>query len=496
MSGITDGSMPAAAVCGSLSQGGKSLSDGPQTDRLSLDCPSSSFICACLLFCGFFLFFVGLGSSGLNRKSEERAMDAAESVHSGDAGLIPIVEGEPYVKKPPLYAWMAAGISRVMGKGDSFTVRLPAALGGLLCVILTFFVGKSLRNTETGFLGAAILATTYRFNFASHLAMVDVPLAAMVLAVLFGSLSLRTRKDSLGVVLIVLGTCGATFFKGHVGWIWIAIVLLALRLALGRGPKGLGWRTSLGIVLGLFGSLWWFAYAIAAMPSSSGTFLNEVAMRFGERPWFYFVGILEETMPWSLLLPGVVYSFWRFRKRLPPDLKMYLLWFAAGIVVFSLFSAKQPHYLLPLYPAFALATAAVLLSFRLEMASLGKLLRAGLYVISLAMALGGIAMVFYSYFTLGLSLGLGIAVMILLLSGGYVVFCFTHRGFCLHGALAIVTVLFLLTPVFYAGMFPAKVELSEKRPSYLAEIRQERRDRAWSRIQWILHSLEGGKDRS
>jgi hypothetical protein len=112
------------------------------------------------------------------------------------------------------------------------------------------------------------------------------------------------------------------------------------------------------------------------------------------------------------------------------------------------------------------------------------------------MAAGGVAMVFYSYFALGLSLSLAITVMVFLLGGAYLVFCFTHRGFCLHGALTVATVLCLLTPVFYAGIFPAKVEVSSERPSYLTKIGQERRDRALMRLQWILESLEDGEDRS
>lgn len=501
MSEISRDSSLAVETSGPL-LGEELVRGGSEADRVSSDSPSSGFVCACLFFCGLLLFFVGLGSSGPERQAEERALDAAESVYSGQGGLIPIVEGEQYVKKPPLYAWMAAGVSRVFGGVDSFTVRLPAALGGLLCVILTFFVGKDLRDAQTGFLGAVILATTYRFNFVSHLAMVDVPLAAAILAVLVGSLRLRSRGDSWGTLSVAAGTCAATLFKGHVGWIWIAIVLVAARLALGRAPKRFGRKTTFGIGLGLLGSLWWFVYAMAATPSSNGTFLSEVMMRFGEgvrhaKPlWFYPASIVEEAFPWSLLFPAVGYYLWKIRKSLSPDLKMYLLWFAGGLVIFSFSSAKQPHYLIPLYPSIALATAVVLLNLRLEQIKLARLLRAGLYGVAVAMAAGGVGMVFYSYFILGLSLSLATAVMVLLLGGAYIVFCFTHRGFCLHGALTVVTVLCLITPLFYAGIFPAKIEVSQERPSYLAQIGQERRDRALMRLQWILQSLEGGKDRS
>ena len=63
-----------------------------------------------------------------------------------------------------------------------------------------------------------------------------------------------------------------------------------------------------------------------------------------------------------MLFPWVGWPpMWRaaraLRDGIEPGLRLSLVWFVGGVVVFSAISGKQPHYLLPLVPAFALFLA-------------------------------------------------------------------------------------------------------------------------------------------
>ncbi|HBL30194.1 MAG TPA: glycosyltransferase, partial [Acidobacteria bacterium] len=77
-----------------------------------------------------------------------------------------------------------------------------------------------------------------------------------------------------------------------------------------------------------------------------------------QRPWWWYLQLLPLlTFPYSLWPP-----LWRALGalrpgRLDPGERFCLAWLLPGLAVFSAISGKQPHYLLPLCPAFALLAA-------------------------------------------------------------------------------------------------------------------------------------------
>ncbi|HYN20439.1 MAG TPA: glycosyltransferase family 39 protein, partial [Thermoanaerobaculia bacterium] len=76
-------------------------------------------------------------------------------------------------------------------------------------------------------------------------------------------------------------------------------------------------------------------------------------------PWWWYLALLPALLyPYSVWPP-----LWRaaFRRRIAdPGTRFCLAWLVPGLIAFSLISGKQPHYLLPLLPAFALLAARLL----------------------------------------------------------------------------------------------------------------------------------------
>jgi 4-amino-4-deoxy-L-arabinose transferase-like glycosyltransferase len=77
------------------------------------------------------------------------------------------------------------------------------------------------------------------------------------------------------------------------------------------------------------------------------------------RPWWWYL----------VLLPGLLYPYsawpplWSAalrRRILDPGIRFCLTWLVPGLIAFSLISGKQPHYLLPMMPAFALLATRLL----------------------------------------------------------------------------------------------------------------------------------------
>ncbi|MEK7821450.1 MAG: glycosyltransferase family 39 protein, partial [Planctomycetota bacterium] len=74
------------------------------------------------------------------------------------------LNGAPYYGEPPLYFWSEALLSLPHGDVTPFIAMLTACLFGLGTILLTYFLGKRLFDADTGFLGAAILATLPQFH--------------------------------------------------------------------------------------------------------------------------------------------------------------------------------------------------------------------------------------------------------------------------------------------------------------------------------------------
>jgi 4-amino-4-deoxy-L-arabinose transferase-like glycosyltransferase len=136
------------------------------------------------------------------------------------------------------------------------------------------------------------------------------------------------------------------------------------------GGRRLGWQWWLGLAGALA-----VAHAVAlswALPAAhaGGTAYGK-AILFSQteervvhsfahlRPWWWYLPLLPVLLfPYSVWQP-----LWRSALRLrvlDPGMRFCLAWTLPSLVVFSLISGKQPHYLLPLLPGFALLVSRLL----------------------------------------------------------------------------------------------------------------------------------------
>jgi 4-amino-4-deoxy-L-arabinose transferase-like glycosyltransferase len=124
-----------------------------------------------------------------------------------------------------------------------------------------------------------------------------------------------------------------------------------------------------GIVLGSVICLAWYGAALylAGDEFFGLQFVKENFARFfvhGEggtghqKPFYYFIPYLFTLgMPWTLFLPGVIWSYFSDESHRKDDLLFLAVWVVAVFLFFSLSAGKRPPYILPLYPPLALLTA-------------------------------------------------------------------------------------------------------------------------------------------
>jgi len=325
-----------------------------------------------LVFCSL-LFILGVGRWDLWNPDEPRyAQVAKEVVDRGDWVLMH-VNGNTYEDKPPLFFWLIALSSFLWQGFTSFSARFPSAFFSTLTVLLTFFLGKKIYGSRTGFLSALILATSFEFAYLSTRANIDATLTFLTTAsILFFLHWYKNRKaegdeknDKRGLSIygFYIGMALATLAKGPVGFILPLLVSLVYLLFQKDWKTIKNMRLPTGMVLFILIVLSWY---LPAVLKGGQNFINETLLhhtfdRFAKgsshiRPiYYYLTNFPVDFLPWFLFLPGALgYGLSKRREGVPKDFFFLLVWFVVIFLFFSISKGKRAIYLLPLYPAASL----------------------------------------------------------------------------------------------------------------------------------------------
>jgi 4-amino-4-deoxy-L-arabinose transferase-like glycosyltransferase len=304
----------------------------------------------------------------------------AEGVLDGSAVLVPrLFDGRSELQKPPLYYWLVAGLGRLRGQIDAWSVRLPAALAATLCVLgLAIFGGVCGRNRE-GLLSAAMLASAAHFTWLARIGRIDMPLTLTTgVSACAGFLALwhSERRTSAALLLVVayLAAAAGVLLKGPVGVV-LPVAAIAAYL-IGRREWPAAWEFRAWLALARRLGLWWglpllllltLPWFLAAEEDTGGELFrvffwrHNVERALGGGPlrsnpwWFYGPQFVVDFLPWSpLVLGAAVWSWRRGLLREDPVASFGLAWFLGVLVVLSTARFKRADYLLPAYPGAAL----------------------------------------------------------------------------------------------------------------------------------------------
>ncbi len=325
-----------------------------------------------ILFC-IFLFFVNLNRWDLWNPDEPRYAQVAREIVNGGDWILMHFNGKTYGDKPPLFFWLIA-FSSYLGQGfNSFSARFPSAFFGTLTVLFTFFLGRMLYSSRTGFLSGLVLATSLEFAYLSTRANIDATLTFFTTAAFFcffqwyRSTKEEKGREKLSRGLSIYGFYGAmalaTLAKGPVGFILPLLVSL-IYLSLQKDWKAIkGMRLLPGMLLFMVIVLSWY---LPAVLSGGRDYLQETLFKHTVdayakgwthvRPIYYYLyNFPVDFLPWIFFLPAAVaYGYSREKMEKRREFSFLLLWFAIVFIFFSLSKGKRGLYLLPLYPAVSL----------------------------------------------------------------------------------------------------------------------------------------------
>jgi len=318
------------------------------------------------------LFFAGLGARDLWNPNEPlygRAV--AEMAERGD-WLVSTVNGREFAEKPALYYWLALGAARVFGGVNEFTLRLPAAVAGLLGVLGLFALVKGYAGTRRAVLAAAALGTTYMYVWSARALQMDILVTVTTLFAV-GSV---VRVFDLGARPLAgwaaagLATGLGFLAKGPVGLICPGLVVL-VTLAVTRRLKELrlghllvAAAVFLAVSAPYVGALW----LAGKKAFLAEMFFRQNVTRFlgawdHKQPWWYYLEYLFIDMaPWAFLLPAAA-ALPRIGERERRLATLSWVWIASVVVFFSLSDSKRSPYILPVAPAVAILASDVLERF-------------------------------------------------------------------------------------------------------------------------------------
>jgi 4-amino-4-deoxy-L-arabinose transferase-like glycosyltransferase len=300
-----------------------------------------------------------------------------EMLQRGD-WVIPHLQGEPYLDKPPLFYWLVMGSYQALGV-SVWAARLVPALAVHLTLLLCYLMGRRWAGERAAFRGALLLALAPAFLGMGRLLILDGVLTLWTTLSLFaGYEAVRSGQFRRGWWRLACLACGlGVLTKGPV-----ALLLLLPPLLL------LGWlddrharldRRALGALalLVLLVNLPWYVAACAREPGFVRHFLWEHnVLRFVDPfdhlrgVWFYVPVVLLGLLPGTLLLV----PFLRFllsgqeedAERRSPELGFLLLAGGWCLLFFTLSGCKLPTYVLPCFPPLCLALGVFLSRSRWE----------------------------------------------------------------------------------------------------------------------------------
>lgn len=272
--------------------------------------------------------------------------------------LYPTLGGEPYLNKPPLMHWLIA-LAYSVGGVNEWTTRLPGAMLTAVSVPWLYGIGREIFPQR---LPAVFCALTYLTILPvvrhGRLAMLDGAVVCFFLFMMW--CVLRSRRNLRYCLGVGIGFGLICLTKGILGLLLGAIALLFL---LWDTPRLItSWYMWAGIFIGTFPVvLWYVAQWLHYGHSFTDTGIVNQSLRriwasvedHGEPPWYYVLEILKYGWPWLLFLPQGLRKTWENRNL--NWAKLVLVWSGVYLLAISIMGTKLPWYILPIYPAVALA---------------------------------------------------------------------------------------------------------------------------------------------
>lgn len=326
---------------------------------------------------GALVCFVGI-SNELWTPDEPRVAEIGREMWRSRSWVVPRLNGEPFLEKPPLYWWVQSGVFAAAGSSSPGLARLPSALFGFGTVLLTYALARRYFSAEAALLSGLVLLTTGEFAITTHWVSVENALllgATGTLACFAHAEGRRGWRRALALGGMYAFLSVAFLSGGLAGAAIPALGLVVFLIWTRRLRQFLGWHLLVGAaVLAAVAGAWLFALWLEGGDEALETFLvHDQLGRFlpgvvdhaesHRRPlWYYFAYAPALWLPWTPFLVLAVVAARRnwARIELPARAGVQLCLAASvpAVLALSLAGTKRAVYLDPVLPPLAILVGA------------------------------------------------------------------------------------------------------------------------------------------
>jgi 4-amino-4-deoxy-L-arabinose transferase-like glycosyltransferase len=365
-----------------------------------------------ILFCAIlFLTLLPGMQHGLWRPDEPQVAGVCAGMAYTQDFVVPRLNGDPFLEKPPLYYAFGAALGLVFGKDNDLSYRLVSILFAGLTLFIVFRIASMREGTMNGLLASGVLASSWGFFRLARWIQVDMSLVFFVTLAMYAYIRLSEKSTRWHSMLMGLSIGLSFMAKGFVGPVIIAAAILTdlilkRDLSIIKKIRPL-WALAMMFITAL-------PWILALYEKGGLPFLREVIvvnnlMRFTgapegaalghmHGPLYYLRFFPVKFLPWTFALIPALISSLRKTKGDP-----YLGWFIGPFLLLSIASAKRDVYLIPLFPACACMTASWL--SRAGKVKWEELILNAIWGIALLLAFAPLLGIFFGRPVLGVILG-------------------------------------------------------------------------------------------
>lgn len=308
------------------------------------------------------VFFWGLGSMDLLSLNEgRRALAIQEMVSSGN-WLLPHLNGELYLTKPPLLYWLSSSLGFIWGVNE-WTLRLPSALAAIAVLIMVYRYALQQSGKWAALFAVQLLIANLSFAMRGRRGEIEMLLTALCVGSLLSALQyIQSQSSKNWIILSYFLLALALMTKGPLVILLVTLPLLIAAIY-SKNPhikavllSGRGWLIFLVVGLTWYVIVsWQLGFDIWATIAKRDM-LDKMQSESAKPILSYLAWIAVDFMLLiGLFLVGVKEFF---KQQFQQSRQLVLL--AATIlplIIFSLFSNKHAKYLLPIYPLIAILLA-------------------------------------------------------------------------------------------------------------------------------------------
>lgn len=280
--------------------------------------------------------------------------------------IVPSLQGQPYLDKPPLLYWLVMASYSAFGVSEA-AARLIPAMATHATILLIYLLGRRSLGERSAFWGALLLSITPGFVGMGRLLIMDGLLTMWVtLALLAGFEAVRGPTLNRRWWQLTAIACGfGVLTKGPIPLILLAPPILMHGWLSGKRAK-IGWKNTIDflLIVSLINIPWYIGIFLRQPVFLRYFFWEHNIMRFIkpfdhlEPVWFYLPVLLGGLMPGTLLLAAFARTLIRGdeeQARLrSPELGFWLLAGMWCVTFFTLSGCKLPTYILPSFPCLLL----------------------------------------------------------------------------------------------------------------------------------------------